>query len=178
MSLPSTPNPGSVSISSGPGGRIWVAWFDENTLKVYVTRTNAKVSRFGPVRSYPTPCAEHGLLGLASGSSGRLEIALQCLNNSHLKLEELSTQVEVGLHISANPAKVSNTSAHTITMTVTDVGDPVSGAKVTFRGVSKTTNSNGKASFTIAKHTAPNTYTATATKPQYLKGTTTVKVTT
>jgi hypothetical protein len=176
MSLPSTPNPGMVSISSGPGGRIWVAWFDENTLKVYVTRSNEKVSRFGPVRSYRTSCVEHGLLGLASGTYGRLDIALQCLNAS-VKAQEFATQVEVGLHLSANPAKVSNTSAHTITMTVTDAGDPVSGAKVTFRGASKLTNSNGKASFTLPKHTTPKTYTATATKSQYLHATTTVKVT-
>jgi hypothetical protein len=178
MSLPGTPNPGSVSISSGPAGRIWVAWFDENTLKVYVTRTNTKVSRFGPVRSYSTPCAEHGLLGLSGGSSGRLDVALQCVRKSNLKLVELSTQVEVALRVSASATRVSNTSAHTITMTVTDVGDAVAGAKVTFRGSSKTTNSNGKAAFTLPKHTRPGTYTVTASKSQYLRATATVKVTT
>lgn len=177
MSLPSTPNPGMVGISSGPGGRIWVAWFDENTLKVYVTRTNKNASRFGPVRSYSTACIEHGLLGLASGTSGRLTMALQCLNKT-ANAQEFSTQVEVGLHLSASPAKVSNTTAHTITMTVTDVGDAVGGAKVTFRGTTKTTNSNGKVSFTLPKHTAPGTYTATARKSQYLHATTAVKVTT
>ena len=177
MSLPGTPNPGAVSIASGPGGRMWVAWFDESTLKVYVTRTNLKVSRFGPVRSYSTPCAEHGLLGLAGGSAGRLDVAFQCVSKTNVKPLELSTQVEVALHISASATKVSNTTAHTITMTVTDVGDAVPGAKVTFHGSTKITNSNGKASFTLPKHTTPKTYVATATKSQYLPATTSVRVT-
>jgi hypothetical protein len=177
MSLPGTPNPGSVSIASGPGGRIWVAWFDETTEKVYVTRTNAKVSKFGPVRSYATPCAEHGILGLSSGSSGRLDVALQCVSKSNLKAEELFTQVEVGLHVTPSKAKVSNTSKRTITFTVTDAGNSVSGAKLTFHGQSKTTNSKGEASFTLAKHTTPKKYTATASKSQYLQATTTVTVT-
>jgi hypothetical protein len=175
LSVPTSPNPGSASIASGPGGRIWVAWFDESTTKVYVTRTNAAVSKFGPVRSYSTPCAEHGLLGISSGSSGRLDVALQCVNNS-LKAEELVTQVEVGLHISASRTRVSNTSKHTITMTVTDAGDAVPGAAVAFNGHSKTTNGKGRASFTLARHTKPGQYAATATKAQYLKATTTVTV--
>jgi hypothetical protein len=72
---------------------------------------------------------------------------------------------------------VTNTSKRTITMTVTDAGDAVKGAKVKFHGDSKTTNSNGKASFTLAKHTKPGKYTATATKSQYRNATTTVTVT-
>lgn len=178
LSVPGSPNPASVAIAAGPAGRIWVGWFDESTLKLYITRTNKNVSKFGPVRHYSTPCAEHGLTGLSSGSSGRLDVAFQCVLNSNVKGAELFTQVEVGLHLSANPAKVSNTSKHTITMTVTDVGDPVSGAKVSFHGVTRTTNGNGKASFTLPRHIAPGKYAATAAKSQYLRARTTVTVTT
>lgn len=177
MSLPGSASPGDLAIAAGPDGRLWVAWYDENVNKVYVTRSNVNASRFGPVRKYSTPCIEHGLLGLSSGSSGRLDIALQCPNGT-AKVEEYVSQVEVGLHLVASPAKVSNTSSHTITMTVTDVGDPVSGATVKFHGQTKTTAANGKASFTLAAHTAPGSYVATATKAQYLAAKTTVKVTT
>jgi hypothetical protein len=141
-----------------------------------VTRTNQRVSKFGAVRSYKTPCVEHGILGLSSGSSGRLDVALQCVN-SKLKAEEFFTQVEVGLHVTPNPAKVRNTSKHTITMTVTDAGDAVTGAKVRFDGRTATTNGKGRASFTLAKHTKPGKYVARATKSQYLSATTHVTVT-
>jgi hypothetical protein len=178
MSVPGTPGAGGTAIASGPGGRLWVAWFDESTTKVYVTRTNQKVSKFGPVRSYKTPCFEHGILGISSGSSGRLDVALQCIANSNAKTVELFTQVEVGLHVTPSTSKVRNTKKHTVTMTVTDAGDRVSGAKVKFDGATKSTNSKGKASFTIVKHAKPGKYVATATKSQYLKATTHVTVTT
>jgi hypothetical protein len=176
LALPSSPTPGSVSIAAGPAGRIWVGWYDESTNKVYVTRSNEKVSRFGPVRKYSTPCVEHGLLGLSSGSSGRLDIAMQCVNTA-VKGAEYATQVEVGLHLAASPATVRNTSQHTITMTVTDVGDPVSGATVRFDGQTRTTSASGTASFTVAKHASPGNYAATATKSQYLSAKTSVRVT-
>ena len=102
---------------------------------------------------------------------------MQCVNNS-TKLVEYSTQVKVGLHVSPSSSKVRNTSKHTITMTVTDVGDAVSGATVQFAGHKGTTNSKGKVSFTLAKHTKPGKYNAIATRSQYLSARTTVTVTT
>jgi hypothetical protein len=175
MSLPGSPSPGMVSIAGGPGGRIWVAWFDESTLKVYVTRTNSAVTKLGAVHSYKTPCVEHGLLGLSSGTSGRLDVAMQCLAKS-LKAAEYFTQVEVGLHVSAKPHSVTNTKAHKVTMKVTDVGDAVKGAKVKFDGHSATTNGKGKVSFTLKKHTKPGKYRATASKSEYHSAHATVKV--
>jgi hypothetical protein len=177
LSLPGSPSPGSLALASGPGGRLWVAWFDESTTKLYVTRTNQKVSKVGPVRSYKTPCFEHGIPGLSSGSSGRLDVALQCVSNGTAKAVELFTQVEVGLHVSASTTKVRNTSKHSITMSVTDAGDAVSGAKVKFDGQTRSTNGKGNASFTVAKHTKPGSYQAVATKSQYLRATTHVTVT-
>ncbi|HET6878298.1 MAG TPA: hypothetical protein VFH38_12265 [Jatrophihabitans sp.] len=177
MSLPGSTNPGAVSIAAGPGGRMWAAWFDESTTKVYVTRTNAAVSKLGSVRSYATPCFDHGLLGLSSGSSGRLDIALQCRNKAKAQTQDFITQVEVGLHVTASKTKVRNTTKQTITMTVTDAGDRVGGATVRFAGHKGKTNSTGKISFTLARHTKPGTYSVVATKPQYTSGKTRVKVT-
>jgi hypothetical protein len=176
LTVPGSPNPQNISIAAAPGGRIWVGWYDGTNNKVYITRTNTKVSKFGSVRSYSTPCFEHGLLGLSSGSSGVLDVAMQCVNNS-TKLAEYSTQVEVGLHVSPSSTKVRNTSKHKITMTVTDVGNAVSGATVLFHAHKGTTNSKGTVSFTLAKHTKPGKYAATARKSQYLSAKTTVTVT-
>lgn len=175
MSIHGTSNPGMVNISRGPGGRIWVAWFDESSTNVYVTRSNRAVSRLGRVRHYSTPCSEHGLLGLSSGSSNRLDIALQCLNNK-ITLKDYVTRVEVGLHVAASQTKVRNTSKHKIIMTVTDTGDPVSGATVTFAGHAGKTNSSGKVAFTLKEHAKTGTYLVTARKSQYASAKTKVKV--
>lgn len=175
MSIPGTSNPGMVGLASGPSGRIWVAWFDESSTRVYVTRSNRTVSRLGPVHSYPTPCVEHGLLGLSSGSSNRLDIALQCLNKQ-TRLQEFVTQVQVGLHVTASKTKVRNTAKHKITMTVTDAGDPVSAATVRFAGHKAKTNRSGKVSFTLKKHAKTGTYSVKASKSQYASARTKVRV--
>jgi hypothetical protein len=177
LSVPGTANPYGVSISAGPSGRIWTSWFDGNTNKVYVTRTNRKVTKFGRVTSYATPCAEDGLLGLSSGSAGRLDIGLECVSNAKLAGAEYLAQAEVPLKISASSTKVRNTSKHTITMMVTDVGDPVSGATVRFNGHKASTNGKGKVSFTLAKHTKTGKYAATASKSDYRSAKVTVTVT-
>jgi hypothetical protein len=176
LSVPGTANPYGVSISAGPSGRIWTAWFDGNTNKVYVTRTNRKVTKYGRVTSYATPCVEDGLLGLSSGSVGRLDVGLSCVNTK-LAGADFLAQAEVPLKISASSTKVRNTSKHTITMMVTDVGDPVSGATVRFNGHKGSTNGKGKVSFALAKHTKPGKYAATASKPDYRSAKVTVTVT-
>ena len=63
-----------------------------------------------------------------------------------------------------------------VTFTVTDVGDPVAGATVTFLGGHATTNSSGVATFTVPTGTAAGSYKATASMTSYTSATFTVKV--
>jgi hypothetical protein len=78
-------------------------------------------------------------------------------------------------HLSAH--KLANTSAHTLTVKVTDAGDAVSGAKVTFAGNTKTTNSHGVASFGVAKHFKAGHYPVVAKHAGYLPAHGTLTVT-
>jgi hypothetical protein len=57
-----------------------------------------------------------------------------------------------------------------ITVTVRDAGTEVKGATVHYKSHEKTTNANGRVTFTIAKGTHKGTKTITATKSTYYRG--------
>ena len=176
LKVPDSADASDVAISAGPNGRVWVAWANENVGDVYVVRTNRADTRFGAVKTYKTPCFEHEILGLSSGNWGRLDIAMQCVNNAQSKLEEYATQSLVGLNLSSSAATVHNNTAHGITFTVADVGDPVAGAKVAVDGKHATTNAAGKATITFAKGTKTGTYRVTVTALNYLSATGNVSI--
>jgi hypothetical protein len=60
--------------------------------------------------------------------------------------------------------------------TVTDAGEPVANASVSFLGHVVHTNSHGIAKLTIAKGQKKGTKTATASKSLYYKATVSVKI--
>lgn len=167
MTVPSSANAGDVAISPAPSGRLWIAWYNANTNDVSVVRTNKAATRFGPVATYATPCFEHGLLGLSGGSYGRLDVAMQCVANSTLRVQEYVMQTRVSLHLALNPSIVLNTKSNQVIATVTDAGDPVAGATVRFGAHHATTNSNGKATLTIPKGTSVGKHAVTASAPNY-----------
>lgn len=69
-----------LAMSQGPGGRLWLAWYNVQRNRVYVVQTNKADNRFGRVKSYPAPCFASGNthLALSGGSYGRVDIALEC----------------------------------------------------------------------------------------------------
>jgi hypothetical protein len=64
-----------------------------------------------------------------------------------------------------------------VTVTVTDAGAAVKGARVTLRGRGLQTNANGKAVFTIKPTVPDGRYPVVASKKGYFKGTARVGVT-
>ncbi len=160
VSVPGSTNAGNVGISQGPAGRIWMAWYGFDN-KVRVARTNRAATHFGRVRTFKTPCFENGDLGLSGGSSARLVVAMQCVNNK-TKIAEYVTETSAPLTLKASTKKVAK--GKKVTFTVSDAGDPVSGAKVTFEGHSGKTNSHGKVTL---KASTKGTATAKATHSGY-----------
>jgi hypothetical protein len=178
MAIPhATPDPISPSISAGPAGRIWLAWYDNSTNRVYVVRTNKAVTRFSRVQSYATPCAENGLIGLSGGSSGRLDVGVQCFGSKQGHAIVIEGQTVVGLSASVGPGRVSNTSSHKVTVTVTDTGDAVAGATVRYGTQHPKTNNKGRATITIAKGTSVGKHVIRVTARDYAAAHTSVKVT-
>ena len=128
------------------------------------------MSKFGPVRSYPTACFEHGLIGLSSGNSGRLNLAVQCVNNAKAQLQEMVTQSLVPVQVALSSKTLSNKTATSLVVAVTDVGNPVAGAKVSVAGHKATTNAKGKVTIHFAKGAKVGTYTVSASAFDYLGG--------
>jgi hypothetical protein len=178
ITVPGTKAAIGLAMSDGPDGRLWFAWYNETQNRVIVMRTNKADNRFGPARSFPVPkpCIQSGNthLALTSGNSGRVDVGLMCLGATHAN--SFVTQSEASLSISANHGKITNTHANQVTFTVTDAGDPVSGAKVKVIGKTVTTGKNGKVTVTFAKGAKPGTYTVTASSADYFNGTTTLKI--
>jgi hypothetical protein len=174
--VPSSANAFGVSIARGPAGRIWVAWYNSVSNKVFVTRTNKAGTRFGAVESYATPCFEHGLLGLGGNPLGRLDIGMQCVNNSS-QAEQFVTQVRPGLTLGVPGPVHAGGSPVTIKITVTDAGDPLQGATVKVDGKTATTNAAGQATFHLPAGIKAGAYKVTAVASGYLPaaGTLTVK---
>jgi hypothetical protein len=170
LTVPGSANARDVAVSAGPAGRIWVAWFDGSTNKLSVVRTNKTVTKFGPVKTYATPCFENGQIGLSGGSAGRLDLAVECVNNAKLQLQEMVTQVLVPVHVALSSTSLSNAAKRTLTVTVTDVGNPVAKAKVVVAGHKATTNAKGRATITLPKGVKVGSYTVTAAVTDYLSG--------
>lgn len=178
ITVPGTKQAIGLTMSAGPDGRLWLAWYNETQNRVVVIRTNKADTRFGPARSFPVPgkCIQSGNthLALTGGNSGRVDVGLTCLTGQNAIANV--TQSQASLSISAKPGKITNTHSNKVTFTVNDDGDPVAGAKVKIAGKTLTTGKNGTVSFTFAKGAKPGTYTATASATDYFSGTTTVKV--
>jgi hypothetical protein len=166
MAVPSSANAFGVTLAQGPGGRIWLAWYNKQSNKVYVTRTNKAATRFGAVRSYATPCIEDGLLGLGGSPLAKLDVGMSCLNNS-LKQEQYVTQVLAGLSLSFPGTVHLGSTGATVKITVTDAGDPVAGATVKFAGKTLKTNAKGQVAVKLAASAKTGGYKISVTAPNY-----------
>ncbi len=181
VAVPGSSGATNVALSAGPGGRLWVAWYNPGNNTVSVVRTNEADSRFGPVQLFSTPCIEHGLVGLSGGSWGRLDIGFECVNQAD-KQEVYATQVVRPLTLNSQFVVVKT--VHYVTRTsngtksrvavvtvksygkfrVTDVGDPVREAQVVVAGHKAITGPGGYATIPLS----PGAYAVTASAVDYL----------
>ena len=165
-----------VAIAAAPGGHLWVLWYDTSQNKIHAIRSNAAATTFGPGQTIAAPPNTGALDGLqAEGSQGPLDVVALVLQNvSGSTPSYWDIQLLPKLTLTGSPATVAP--GKTVTFTVTDVGDPVAGATVTFLGKNATTNSSGVATFTVPTGTAAGSYKATASMTSYTSATFTEKV--
>src|SRR5215831_9135767 len=165
-----------VAIAAAPGGHLWVLWYDTSQNKIHVIRSNAAVTKFGPGQTIAAPPSTSELDGLqAEGSQGPLDVvALSLQTTAGTTPAYWDIQLLPKLTLTGSPATVAP--GKVVTFTVTDVGDPVAGATVTFLGKNATANSSGVATVTVPTGTAAGSYKATAAKTGYTSATFTEKV--
>jgi hypothetical protein len=143
---------------------------------MHAVRTNAAATSFGAVMTIKPPAHLSSFEGLqAEGSAGPLDIVALATPNGSSSPAYYDAQILPPLTLRASKAKVRVPS--TVKFTVTDSGTPVSGAAVTFLGVTHLTNAKGNVSFPVKKGTKLGRHPATSRKPGYTRATVTIDIT-
>jgi len=188
VNVPGSSSPTSVSLSAGPSGRLWIAWWSASTGTVGVVRTNEAGSSFGPVETHAGPrgCQSdgNGVIKVSSGSQQRADVILQCygvISGNNYQNEAMATQSVVPLQIGALvKGSVKQKQGESVTYRVADVGDAVLGATVSLYGKGappkRVTDKKGQVTFQFAKGTKSESFRVVATMPDYLKASTALHV--
>jgi hypothetical protein len=169
---------GAVALSAGVGGRIWAAW--EADGKVFAARSTVSVSRFSTKVSAAGPSAKYygSVYSVAiDGSKGPLDVVVNATvpNKSYQALYH--TQLYAPLVVKLSRTSVKSSTGGSVTVTVTDAGAAVAGAKVVFNGVTVKTNSHGKAIVKVKKHASTGKKTLTVSLKYYVTKRLTIRVT-
>jgi hypothetical protein len=168
-----------ITLASAPGGRLWVLWTQDSSNRVFASRTNPGVTRFGTVRSLPLAGkASHSpyLYKLAAeGSRGYVDVVYQGQANPLAGGYQVYHQrLLAGLAVKAKPKHPH--AGGKLTVKVSDAGVPVAGAKVKFLHHKVSTNRKGKAKFTISAGTSAGKYKLKVKASGYAKGKLKIKV--
>jgi len=154
-----------VNVAAAPEGRLWVVWHEGGSKTIYAARTNKAATRLGAIAEVAPPKGTSSIWKLkGEGSRGPLDVLASVTTGS--SLATWHTQVRPTLSLTAKPGKGA------VTFTVTDAGDPVPGARVSYAGRAASTNGQGVARVTVQGSAAGK---ATATKAAYNRATVTVR---
>jgi hypothetical protein len=182
---PGTSDTSAWGITSSDGGNTWTAPLDIRSGPLedlaYAAELRAEMNGTTPTRFEPVQHLSEKIITLfhlaGDGRLGPLDLLADQISDTnpllpagvyHARvLPELSAAVAVKA-ITAIKNKQKVVTAHTLTVTVTDAGDAVSGATVTVKGHTKKTNSKGAATITLPGAGAGKV-TVSVTAPTYQK---------
>lgn len=155
----------AIGVATGLQGRIWVMWgTDSLPGGVALTRSNKAVTRFEPIqRVQPKAGSLYRLSG--DGRLGPLDLLVDQIPDVKGPIQapgNFYARVLPVMSVSASVKK--GKSSFTVTVTVTDAGDPVAGASVS--GTKSKTNSKGIVTFS-APLSSPKHVTLTVTATGY-----------
>jgi hypothetical protein len=172
------PGAKEVAISPGLGGRLWVAWNNGNG--VSAARSNTTVARFGPVQSTvgPSTKAYGSIYQVAiDGTKGPLDVVVNAdvPNQNYQALYHSQLYAPLSVKLSRSSVKAS--AGGSVTVTVTEAGSAVPGARVSFGGLTVRTNSHGRATVHIKKHASKGKKTLMVSLTYYVTARLTIKVT-
>jgi hypothetical protein len=170
ITVPRSRNADTIALAAAPKGRLWVAWENDVTDRVYATLTNRKATRFGAVRVVKSAQRDTYRLAAYSGAVRHLDVVINTGG------ELFHRQLLPGLKLTAKPRRFDNDGRHVVTFRVTDAGAALAGVKVRVAGKSKVTNAKGKVRIVFRNGVRPGRYHATAAKGGYAKGHVTIRV--
>ena len=169
----------ATAVAADPNGRAWVIWTDRSgdgsRRTVYASRSNVGATAWGKVVSLKGPTGTSTLWQLAaSAQSDRVDVLAQYQKGSGNAI--FHTQLLAGLKVTVSPAKIKVGKTTTVSVTVTDAGSGVGGAKATIGTRSGTTSVAGVAKVKV-KATKTGKLKVTVKKNGYAVGSATLTVT-
>jgi hypothetical protein len=155
----------AMGVATGPAGRIWVMWGDENG-GLAVTRSNKAVTNFEPIQ-HVNPNASSLWRLQGDGRLGPLDLfAVELANVKGPIPQPEAAYARVLAELSMTSSASTQKGTTTLHVTVTDAGDAVKGASVSVKGKKASTNASGVATLTFGAGITGNA-TATVTSPGY-----------
>jgi hypothetical protein len=149
----------SATVCTGPQGRLWIAWGDV-TDGLFVTRSNRAAGALEPVQKLKVPSSAGLTYVQCEGSAGGLDLFAD--DGSGFWHTHVPARFTV-------QAAVRRTKAGaTVTVSVRDAGDPVTGASVTIAGRHLKTGSSGTVTLTLH----PGSYAAAVSAYGYASSST------
>ena len=168
LNIPVSGNVRSVSMGADPAGRLWVSWIQSDRIRA--VHTNRAGTVLGSIGVWGAPRGTSSLWKTATtGSDTGADVVTTATTSSAINVWH--AQILRTLTVKAAPSNVRR--GRSVTVTVTDAGDPVAGATVRFAGRSATTNGSGKATFAAS---GSGRKTITATKAGFNRGASSVRV--
>jgi hypothetical protein len=159
----------TIAMDAGPDGRLWVTWQQGGSVRA--VHTNPAATRLGAVGVWGAPHRTDSLWkSTLAAATNTAAISFTATTSGAINV--WNTMITRTLGISASPATAHR--GGSVTFTVTDAGDPVAGAQVSFGGHHATTNSAGRV--TLHAPTSHGTARATASKSSFNTGSVSVRV--
>lgn len=140
--VPGSNGADSITMDTGPTGRMWVAWAAND--EIVATRSSDTGFSFGALRRSGKPDPNFPIYQLKVEAS-RGEASL--VANDGIGIYH--RQLQAGLVVKASTKRWDGDQRKKVTFKVTDAAQPVSGAKVVGGGKSCKTNARGKCSITF-----------------------------
>jgi hypothetical protein len=157
-----------ATIAAAADGRLWAVWAggSGDDARVLVRRSNAARTRWGATVDAGRAGGTTQIYRLdASAAGGALDVLGLLSIGTSTNAATYHRRVLPGLTVQARPAGQPGRGAPRETFTVLDAGDPVRGAKVTVRGRSALTGSNGTVRLSVSR--TRSAQRATVTKSGY-----------
>ena len=168
----------SVGVAADPSGRLWVFWSttpsDTDTPIVFARRSNPSVTAWGATVAVKPPAGASTSWNLVGdGQAGRLDLLGSFSLGSSSTAATWATQVLPGLTLSSSRSRLPIGGKHAtkVTFTVTDAGQPVTGALVQAAGAHGSTNAKGKVTLKLGPFKHKKSLTARAADNGYVRAT-------
>lgn len=175
LTIDTGPTSSHLCLTPADEGRLWLTWRTVGDHRLHVVRSNRAVTRLGSVQHFTQPGGLSSSVHLTSceGSPGPLSLLVNAQTTSESPTI-YAREVLPALSAKRSPKKLNK---GRVTVTVTDAGDPVQGADVTFRKRTFTTDASGKAVVLVKASVRSKRYTIRISKPGYESTSVTIRVT-